>query len=429
MEKEADAREPLHRPGSQNSGGIVIVQVEIPPSASSPQAVKLQGPGGLRGGHKPENHMQTFGKPTTLPTPGRSKVSSRTIAPIPERTQTIARRAAMFLKINARGEPRHRVEGRRLGRQRRTYSTSSRSPSGLAAWWHPRQTPRSGRWQRAGVARPTLPVRLLRRRRGSTGDGRVDGEASTSAGSGTRIAGAGGFINISQNARTVYFLHLRLATRMTIENSSLRILGRALNKFVGNVGQVTFSGEYAGGEARPSTGRCVFRLTGRGSNSGDRAGLVLDRDILSQMAFRPIIDNIRSMDARIFAAEKMGLKERSPMSLDERLSRRGEQRRTLTSGDGYPGRRIKKLADYLDRWFSRLGRKVHVVVNYDNFYLGPPARGASRWSKQRGRILSLLDPLFDGRFLQAPAQEDFTDADLGQRIYGDFGGPVGLRCL
>jgi len=57
--------------------------------------------------------------------------------------------------------------------------------------------------------------------------------------------------------------------------------------------------------------RCVFRLTGRGSNSAWRSRRVnLDRDILSQMAFRPIIpDNIRSMDARIFAAEKMGLKD------------------------------------------------------------------------------------------------------------------------
>ena len=26
-----------------------------------------------------------------------------------------------------------------------------------------------------------------------------------------------------------------------------------------------------------------------------------------------------------------------------------------------------KLADYLDRYFAKLGRKVHVVVNYDNF--------------------------------------------------------------
>ena len=39
------------------------------------------------------------------------------------------------------------------------------------------------------------------------------------------------------------------------------------------------------------------------------------------MAFRPLIpDNIRSMDARIFVEGKMGLKESSPMSLDERVS-------------------------------------------------------------------------------------------------------------
>jgi len=87
------------------------------------------------------------------------------------------------------------------------------------------------------------------------------------------------------------------------------------------------------------------------------------------------------------------------MSLDERLSYDAENNVVANFGGwiSRPGR-TPKLADYLDRWFSRLGRKVHVVVNYDNFYLGPPARDIPRWSVQRGRILSLL-PLFDGRFL------------------------------
>jgi len=77
------------------------------------------------------------------------------------------------------------------------------------------------------------------------------------------------------------------------------------------VGQVTFSGEYAGGEARPSTTLQTVRL------QTDRAGPELVEiapgwswtgTFSPRWPSDPLSDNIRSMDARIFAAEKMGLK-------------------------------------------------------------------------------------------------------------------------
>jgi hypothetical protein len=62
----------------------------------------------------------------------------------------------------------------------------------------------------------------------------------------------------------------------------------------------------------------------------------------------------------------MGLKESSPMSLDERLSHDAHNNVVYAN---FEGMNIKteeeadKLADYLDRYFSTLGRKVHVVVS------------------------------------------------------------------
>src|SRR5215207_9193942 len=89
----------------KNSGGIVIVQVERVTTERilSPQAVKL--PGVLVDCvvlARPENHMQTFGEAYNPAYTGEVKVSARTIAPIPlNERKAIARRAAMFLKINA----------------------------------------------------------------------------------------------------------------------------------------------------------------------------------------------------------------------------------------------------------------------------------------------------------------------------------------
>ncbi len=63
------------------------------------------------------------------------------------------------------------------------------------------------------------------------------------------------------------------------------------------------------------------------------------------------------------------------MSLDERLSHDAHNNVVYANFEGMniETEEADKLADYLDRYFSTLGRKVHVVVNYDNFYLGPAA--------------------------------------------------------
>lgn len=114
---------------------------------------------------------------------------------------------------------------------------------------------------------------------------------------GTKIAGCGGFINITQNTPIVIFCGTFTA--------------RGKKKFVKNVEQVTFSAEYAresGQQVMYITERAVFKLTDEGVELTEIApGYDLQKDILDQMDFTPIIHDVKTMDPRIFKDEPMGL--------------------------------------------------------------------------------------------------------------------------
>ena len=134
---------------------------------------------------------------------------------------------------------------------------------------------------------------------------------------GPRLAGAGGFINISQNAKKVVFVGTFTAggLRVAVADEQLTIVQEGqTHKFVDQVEHRTFSGPYAlqkGQSALYITERCVFRLSETGMELIEIApGVDLQRDILAHMGFRPVVsDNLRTMDPRIFRKEPMGLRE------------------------------------------------------------------------------------------------------------------------
>jgi propionate CoA-transferase len=84
---------------------------------------------------------------------------------------------------------------------------------------------------------------------------------------GPKLAGSGGFINISQNAKKVVFLGTFLApcrTQIVDGRVAVSDEGVAAPKFLADVEQRTFSGQYAAAACQPAlyiTERCVFRLT------------------------------------------------------------------------------------------------------------------------------------------------------------------------
>lgn len=132
---------------------------------------------------------------------------------------------------------------------------------------------------------------------------------------GPKIAGVGGFVNITQNAKKVVYCGTFTAGGLEIDvvNGVLEIKkeGR-IQKFVNKVEQVSFSGEYANEKGQSIlyiTERAVFELTDKGVVLKEIApGIDLEKDVLNQMHFKPIIDEgLKIMDKRIFNNQLMGL--------------------------------------------------------------------------------------------------------------------------
>ncbi len=134
---------------------------------------------------------------------------------------------------------------------------------------------------------------------------------------GPRLAGAGGFINISQNAKKVVFVGTFTAGNLevVVRDGGLAILadGQA-SKFVHEVEHRTFSGPQATRRGTPVlyiTERCVFQLGPDGLELIEVApGIDIEKDIIGRMSFRPHIPHPPwLMDPRIFAEGPMHLRD------------------------------------------------------------------------------------------------------------------------
>lgn len=395
MEKEALVLESLALAmAAKNSGGVVIAQVEriAEKGTLPPKAVKV--PGIMVDSvfvSKPEYHQQTFAEAYNPAYSGEIRVPLQNM-PHMELTarKIIARRAAMELSINCVtnlgiGMP----EGIALVAHEEgllDYITLTTEPGLIGG------VPAGGLSFGAGtnpdaiIDQPAqfdfydgggLDIAFL-------GLAQADRHGNLNVSRfGSRIAGAGGFINISQSAKRVVFTGTFTAKGLSVNVSDgkLKIVTEGtVQKFLADVEQVTFSGDFARERNQPVlfvTERCVFSLTDQGLTLVEVApGIDLQRDIFSQMAFQPAMHTSPAwMDSRIFRPEPMGLKEDLlAVDLCDRLSYHKEPNLFFVNFEGLvvdSRAMIDDIKDAVEEKLKEIGKPVFAVVNYDHFQIHP----------------------------------------------------------
>ena len=394
MEREALTLESLAvATAVHNSGGLVIVQVErvADTGSLSPREVKI--PGVLVDCvviSQPEHHWQTFGTTYSAAFSGELRRVRNSVPPM-ELTErkVIARRAAMELRpdsvVNLGIGLPEGVANVASEEHILQYLTLTAEPGPMGGM------PAAGLDFGAAVNaqavldQPSqfdfydgggLDVAVL-------GMAQADRAGNVNVSRfGTKLAGSGGFINISQNAKKLVFVGTFVApSRTRVQDGRLIIADGAVTpKFLAEVQQRTFSGEYATATGQPVlyvTERCVFRLTPEGLELSEIAPWVdLDKDILAHMGFEPIIrEPPRLMDSRIFADGLMGLgDDLLTVPLDARFAYDAQRNlfflnmegMSLTSRDD-----IESIGTEIEKRLAAVGKRVQMVVNYDNFYLAP----------------------------------------------------------
>ncbi len=311
---------------AHNSDGVVIVQVERMAERGSLNPNRVHIPGTLVDcvvKSKPENHMQTYATPYNHAFSGELRHPLESIPAMPlDIRKVIARRAALELPI-------HGVVNLGIGMPESVAAVAAEEgmldcvtltaepgviggmPQGgldFGAALNPdaviQQSAQFDFYDGGGLDMACL------------GMAQTDKHGNVNVSKfGSRFAGAGGFINISQNASRLVLAGTFTAggLKAEINNGALQIVqeGHA-QKFLTAVEQITFSGSLAAETEQPVlyvTERCVFRNTPQGLELIEVApGVDIDRDILAHMAFTPVIGDVITMNPMIFENRPMELK-------------------------------------------------------------------------------------------------------------------------
>ncbi len=389
MEREALTLECLAMATAvHNAGGLVIVQVErVAESGSlSPRDVKI--PGVLVDCvvvAEPEHHWQTFGTRYSPAFSGELRGVGSSLPPLElNERKVIARRAAMELRLDTVvnlgiGMPEG-VASVAAEEGILAYLTLTAEPGPIGG------LPTGGLDFGAAVNAQAIldqPAQFDFYDGGGL-DAAILGMAQADrignvnvSRFGLKLAGSGGFINISQSSKRLIFVGTFVVSSCSrVQDGRLVIADQTAGpKFLADVEQRTFSGQYAAENGQPVlyvTERCVFQLTPEGLALIEIAPwLDLEKDVLAHIGFEPIIiGEPRLMDPRLFADGLMGLRDDLlTLPLEARFTYDADRNMFFLNMEGMSlvtPEDVTTIGTEIEKRLAAIGRKVHIVVNYDN---------------------------------------------------------------
>ncbi len=329
---------------ARNSGGIVIAQVErVTDSALSPREVEIPG---ILVDYvvvaEPENHHQTWVTEYSEEFAGHAQRRMGPTEPLPlDERKIIARRAALELPATGGvinlgiGMP----EGVAAVAEEEGIAetvTLTAEPGVIGG------IPQGGLDFGAAVNHRAL---LQQNQQFDFYDGggldlailgmaQVDGSGNLNVSKfGPKLAGAGGFINISQSVDKLVFVGTFTAggLKVSVRDGLLSIDQEGqVPKFVEAVEQITFNGPQAMAQGQSVlyvTERAVFELDSNGLRLIEVApGIDVAIQVLALLPFAVTLDEPALMDPRIFMGERMGLAAHDELSTRRRS-------RQLAAGD------------------------------------------------------------------------------------------------
>jgi propionate CoA-transferase len=445
MEREALMLDALPAAmAAHNSGGIVIAQVERLALEGSLDARRVAIPGVLVDCvvmSQPENHWQTYAVQHNGAFSGQVRVPMDRIAVLElDERKIIARRAALELPpggvVNLGIGMPEGVAAVATEEKVLSHITLTAEPGVIGGM------PQGG----LNFGAALNPEAVIQQNQqfdfydGGGLDLAVLGMAQTDAEGnvnvsrfGPRLAGAGGFINISQNARKVVFTGTFTAGGLAVacDDGRLRIVreGRA-RKFIERVEQITFSGAFAGANGQSVlyvTERCVFRRSADGVELIEVApGIDIDRDILAHMDFRPIIRDPIAMDAMLFRPEPMALAQiLLGMSLSERITYDPARNTMFINWEGFEVRttdEVELVRREVETRCRAIGRKLAMVINYDQFYLDPAVSDAffSMITYLQQRYYTTASRYTTSAFMRLKLGASLAERELAPHVFETF---------